>query len=327
MSIERGGALSPYLKLGVFAPSISMTVGTAEYFLAKKGNERMNEGKPWSTSCSLMESIRDTCETVGAANWIKDGATDLTAAAVGVVGTNAIFVHIHDSVAAGLMAHSKDVLWAADDVSLASDLWTHLAFRAWGSKGGGTVALSAGDFQIGLDNADDGATAKWADIPALSITDKKRIQLPLTAFDVTERETLTSVDSVAIRLAAAAVGVTNLYIDDIRLVKLTNDGDSLVTLAESHTESDARAYVLNMPFDCDEIISIDGRVGTTIGRIPKATNIQVVSNSVVGTLYRLAVGEVLENEEVAFDQLIITPQADLGSTDYIDIRVREQEAI
>jgi hypothetical protein len=292
---------------------------TAKEAFSKKATARA-KGHPYSASCSLMEYIANDCETAFTGG---TGVTTTADAAVYKVGSksckNVVNKVVFDPETDSVLCYGAP---ADDNTSLAAKTHVVLWFRC------NTAIDDLSQWiQFGADNganfASAGADHADFSVPAVAIAADTwcRIAVALDEGKVG----ITSCSTLGFKLMQIPTAVDmTFYFDDIRLVTLTSDGTSEIEFANSHCGS---GYVLKMPFSCSRIISIDGRVGTTVGGVPQAITVQAGDADRRGALYRLNADEALEGEEVPFDRLIITPAADLGTTEVVDIRVLEAEVV
>jgi hypothetical protein len=307
-----------------------MTVWTAEAAMARKANARANEGKPWSASCSLMESIWNTCEADwGSASAITGVVTAKSNTAgrfkVGSYGSKSIvtvatFVPAED--AAGMLAWA---VTASAGATVAPA--THAIFWMYSD----TAIPDLSIFSFGLDQGatfanldEDGKGLNPFPAIALAAGVLTRICVPLLAYS----KALTSVDSLGFCVNAALPAVTtiNLYFDDIRLVYLANDGDSEIKLADSHTESAAAAYKFTLPFIADKV---DLTSGDTSGGVSTTLPSDCTLQHLFGTRKGKAVKYSTSMFDLpgACDHLILTPSADLAATEWLALSAVEMEAV
>ena len=203
------------------------------------------QGMGRSASVHLREALVNDCQT----EW-----TDVDAQCSSAIdttyfkrGSGSNKCTMGATAAAGVQAYG---LITPDGIDLTGGAYSHIAFWIRSS-----IVLAAGDFQIALANAANaGGTEYGVDIPAIAVVDTwYRVTLPLSA----EMLALDSVSSVHLVLVANLAAV-NVYLDDIRLLKLKTYG-AAITLAAIHAVGNENGDVgvvdvFNLPLKSRELV-------------------------------------------------------------------------
>ena len=171
--------------------------------------------------------------------WTDPGVT-VTASADATYfreGTTSALLHMEAALTTGIVGYDTGSL-ANNDLSGGD--YSHIAFEVRSS-----IARAAGDFQIGFDdsatfNTAYGAGVRVVDLPAIPAATVANpwytVCLPLSAGQLA----LTSVSSVGIWAILTQLNLhSDLYIDNIRLMRIVPTGDAAITIPTIHSVENA----------------------------------------------------------------------------------------
>lgn len=244
-------------------------------------------------SCSIKlfnEILLNTCESAWTAS---ANATSTADATIFKVGANSAKHVIGDAFGTGLAAYGAS---GSAALNIASGGYTHLKFWMYC-----VTAIEAGQLQIGLDNAADGATAVYVDIPAIAAGAWTRVILPLT----TDQVTLTSLDSIALKVVRDA-GAQTLYIDDIRLCAYEFSGTAGIEVAEAST---GNGEIWQMPYTC--------RLANVYDSPQDIDLTWMLGDGNVGGVTSIMTGQTAADLDRAFNMVRLELSEDLGAGDSI----------
>jgi hypothetical protein len=214
---------------------------------------------------------------------------------------------------------------ASDALNLATAGYTHIAYEVRSS-----TVRAAGAFTLGLDNAANFATAEGAGkasqaMPAIPVADTwYTVCQALSAAQLA----LTSVDSVGVT-AVTDPGTSDLYIDNIRLLKIVTAGDQVITIPEIHSAGNTNGAdnwvdLFIFPFESKALSSNPAPV--TMRFIPyRATTAGswAATDAAQGSPPRHAVGDYFDGEPRAYTAMAIRRSDVLTSPSVIEIEVME----
>ncbi len=169
---------------------------------------------PNGTSLRLNEIVVNDCET----EW-----TDVDAECASSLDTGAAYHKVGTYANKCTLSATAAGICAYGDTPNATNgsLYTHVKLWIYSS-----LALTAGDFQVGASNSADFSTGQeYVDVPAVAQNTLTRVIIPLSA----GIKALTSIDSIGLKLVAD-LGAVNIWIDDIRFCNYDLSGDDPITL-------------------------------------------------------------------------------------------------
>ncbi len=184
-----------------------------------------------------------------------------------------------------------------------------------------TAAIPAGAIQIGVDDASDGATAEWLDVPALAADTWTTLQLPLSAAILL----ITDADAVALNVVSLSDALT-VYLDNIRAAKITCTGDVPITIPSSHTvgnDGTDLVELLAFPFESSRLSSNPMPVDVEL--VPfhgEEVGYNATTDEEQGHMY-IDSSEYLDDAARSFTAVAIQHATELTSTDKIVLEVIE----
>ncbi len=184
-----------------------------------------------------------------------------------------------------------------------------------------TADLPAGAIQIGIDDASDGATSEWLDVPALAADTWYTLQLPLSA----AIQLITDADAVALNVVSLTGAVT-IYLDNIRAAKITCTGDAPITLPSAHTVGNDGTDIVELlafPFESSALSSNPMPMDVTLMPFRGETaGYDATSDEAMGHMYVFS-SDYLDEARRSFTSVAIARSTELTGNDKIVLEVIE----
>lgn len=272
-----------------------------------------------SASVRWNEIVVDDGETIWTIGATGGSSTVDDDPAVYKVGAKSAELILHADATVGIVSYSAGA-FANNDLSD----YTHVAY--WVRS---TIALAAGDFQLGFsDAADQTGTEYYLNIPALATVNTwTRVYTSLSDGD-DPGANVSSASSVHLKMAVdKAAG--SIFIDDIRLVNLqtfpsTNgiEVEAASTLGNTNAVTGTTPNVFVFPFTANRVSTNELPVDATITWYYGTPGVWSANDVVQGSM-NYTTADRLTDVEVTATACSIVLGSDMGAADYIELMVQE----